>query len=75
MTSIRQLTAELTAGTTTARALVDAALAAIDDPAGEGERAFLVANRDSARATADGYDAIRSAGGTLPPFAGIPIAI
>lgn len=75
MTSIRQLAAELAAGTTTARALVDAALAAIDDPAGEGERAFLVANRDSARATADGYDAIRSAGGTLPPFAGIPIAI
>ncbi len=75
MTPIRQLADELASGTTTAQALVEDALAAIGDPAGEGKRAFLLVDHEGARATAAGYDAIRSAGGTLPPFAGIPIAV
>ncbi len=75
MTTIRELAADLADGKRTARGLVDECLAAIDDPAGEGSRAFIHADGDAARAVADGYDAIRSAGGTLPPFAGIPIAI
>lgn len=75
MTSIRQLADDLASGRATARSLVDAALGAIYDPGGEGKRAFLRVDAAEARATADGYDAIRRAGGTLPPFAGIPIAV
>ena len=71
---IRQLAADLAAGTTTTRALVEECLAVIEDPAGEGSRAFLRVDADTARATADGYDTIRAAGATLPPFAGIPLA-
>lgn len=75
MKSIRTLAAELTDGRVTARQLVDECLAAIEDPSGEGSRAFLRVAADRARATADGFDAIRRAGGALPPFAGIPVAI
>ncbi len=73
--SIRTLVGQLADGSTTARQLVDDCLAAIEDPAGEGQRAFLAVAGVQARATADGYDAIRAAGGALPPFAGIPVAI
>ncbi|MEM9566479.1 MAG: amidase [Actinomycetota bacterium] len=75
MTTLRHLAADLQAGRVTARALVDRALAAIEDPAGEGRRAFLQTDDAAARAVADGYDAIRRAGGALPPYAGIPIAL
>ncbi|MGI9595002.1 MAG: amidase [Acidimicrobiales bacterium] len=75
MKSIRALAAALAGGAVSARQLVDECLKAIDEPAGEGSRAFLAVATDRARATADGYDAIRRAGGTLPPFAGIPVAI
>ncbi|MEL6986114.1 MAG: amidase family protein, partial [Actinomycetota bacterium] len=75
MTPIRNLAEDLAAGRVTARQLVDQALATIDDPAGEGERAFIRVDADAAKATADGYDGIRQAGGTLPPFAGIPLAV
>lgn len=72
--SIREVAADLAAGRVTARSLVDDCLGRIGDPAGEGKRAFLRVDAEGARATADGYDAIRRAGGTLPPFAGIPVA-
>lgn len=73
--SIETLTRALNDGTTTARELVDQALARIADPAGEGSRAFLSVADEQARATADGIDAIRAAGGALPPFAGLPFAV
>lgn len=74
-TSIRELAQRLADGSLTARSLVDDCLKAIEDPAGEGARAFLRVDADQARAVADGYDAIRAKGGALPPFAGIPVAI
>lgn len=75
MIPLRTVAAELAGGERTSRSLVDDCLAAIDDPAGEGSRAFLLVDADAARATADGVDAIRRAGATLPPFAGIPLAV
>ena len=75
MTVLRELADDLAAGRVTARSLVDRCLAVIADPAGEGARAFLRVDAEAARATADGYDAIRRSGATLPPFAGIPIAV
>ena len=73
--SIRSLLSSLSAGHVSARSLVDECLAAIEDPAGEGSRAFLSVATDAARATADSYDAVRASGGTVPPFAGIPVAV
>lgn len=75
MKTIRTLAAELANGVTTARQLIDDCLAQIENPAGEGRRAFITVAAQRARATADGFDAIRAAGGTLPPFAGIPVAV
>jgi aspartyl-tRNA(Asn)/glutamyl-tRNA(Gln) amidotransferase subunit A len=75
MKTIRELAADLAAGQVTARELVDECLVAIEDPAGEGSRAFLSVAAERARATADGYDTIRAGGGALPPFAGIPLAV
>jgi aspartyl-tRNA(Asn)/glutamyl-tRNA(Gln) amidotransferase subunit A len=67
--------AALAAGTTTAAALTEAALARIADPAGEGARAFVTVHGATARATAAAMDALRAAGRAPSPFAGIPISI
>lgn len=75
METIRTLAAELTAGTTTARQVVEESLAAIADPDGEGSRAFLHVASTEACASADAIDRLRSDGVPLPPFAGIPVAI
>lgn len=72
---IRSLMSDLASGALTARALLDQSLAAIADPAGEGSRAFLEVHDATAIAVADGIDAVRSAGGTLPPLAGVPVAL
>jgi aspartyl-tRNA(Asn)/glutamyl-tRNA(Gln) amidotransferase subunit A len=73
--SLRATAAELEAGSTTARELVDEAIEAIDDPAGEGRRAFLLVDRDGARQAADRIDTARADGQQIPPLAGIPIAV
>lgn len=57
------------------RELVEQALAAIDDPAGEGARTFIRVNRDTALADADRVDTLRRSGASLHPLAGIPISI
>ena len=62
-------------GRTTSRALVEAALARIADPAGEGARTFTKVYADSARAAADAQDQLRQAGYVASPLAGLPVSI
>jgi aspartyl-tRNA(Asn)/glutamyl-tRNA(Gln) amidotransferase subunit A len=65
----------LESGRTTSRALVDACLERIADPAGEGSRTFTKVYADQARVSADAMDALRHAGRAPGPFAGIPVSI
>ncbi|NEW92235.1 amidase [Rhodopseudomonas sp. BR0M22] len=69
------LAADLEAGRTTARKLVEDCLARIDDPAGEGARAFIHVDRDAALQAADAMDRLRAANAAPSPFAGIPVSI
>ncbi|MGX9966927.1 amidase [Roseomonas sp. F4] len=73
--TLAEAAAALAAGTTTARALTEAALARIAQPGGEGARAFLTVHADSARAAASAMDALRAAGRAPSPWAGIPISV
>jgi len=73
--TLAKLAADLAAGRATSRALVEAALARIADPAGEGKRAFLKVYEQSARAAADAQDKLRAAGYVASPLAGIPVSI
>lgn len=72
---VRTLAQDLESGAVRARDLVESALAAIADESGEGSRAFVKVLADQARAEADASDRVRLAGGWVPPFGGIPIAI
>jgi aspartyl-tRNA(Asn)/glutamyl-tRNA(Gln) amidotransferase subunit A len=74
MRTLRQTVAKLDAGGSS-RALLEECLARIDDPAGEGRRAFLKVHRDAALAAADRADRLRKDGRAGPPFAGIPVSI
>ena len=65
----------LESGRTTARDLVEDALAAIADPDGEGRRAFVTVYADQARQGADAMDALRRTGRAPGPYAGIPISL
>src|SRR5436853_4800808 len=69
------LAADLAAGRTTSRELVEQALARIADPAGEGGRTFVKVYADSARKAADAQDQLRAAGYVASPLAGLPISI
>ena len=69
------LAADLAAGRTTSRALVDEALARIADPAGEGSRTFIKVYADRARAAAEAQDQLRKAGYVASPLAGLPVSI
>ena len=69
------MAAALASGKTTSRDLTDACLAKIEDPAGEGARAFISVDADGARAQADAMDALRAAGAEPSPWAGIPISL
>lgn len=73
--TLETLADDLAAGRTTSRALVEACLARIEDPSGEGARAFVSVDRDKALAAADAMDGLRRAGAAPSRFAGIPIAI
>ena len=73
--TIGQLAADLAAGRTTSRQLTEEALARIEDPKGEGKRAFVKVWRAQALAAADASDLQRKAGIVLSPLAGIPVSI
>jgi aspartyl-tRNA(Asn)/glutamyl-tRNA(Gln) amidotransferase subunit A len=72
---ILQLAAELAAGRTTSRKLTEEALARIEDPKGEGSRAFIHVYKTQALAAADASDALRKAGMVPGALAGIPVSI
>src|SRR5262245_46123824 len=57
------------------RELVERALAAIDDPQGEGARTFIRVHREMALAAADRVDADARNGARPLPLAGLPISI
>jgi len=75
MRTLEQTANALAEGKTTSRALVEACLARIADPAGEGARAFIKTDADWARAMADAMDALRRAGRAPGRYAGIPVAL
>lgn len=73
--TILELAADLAQGRTTSRALTEAMLARIDDPAGEGSRVFIKVDRDGALAAADHWDRARKLGLAPSPIAGLPVSI
>lgn len=74
MRTIQDMAAALESGATTARALVETGLARINDPAGEGARAFIKVDAERALVVADAMDALRRAGRAPSRWAGIPTA-
>jgi aspartyl-tRNA(Asn)/glutamyl-tRNA(Gln) amidotransferase subunit A len=75
MWTVEALQRDLAAGRTSSRELVEQALARIADPAGEGARAFLKVNADSARADADHADRLRKAGVRRSALDGLPVSV
>ena len=73
--TLAKLAADLAVGRTTSRALVEAALERIADPAGEGKRAFVKVYADHARSAAEAQDKLRAAGYVASPLAGLPVSI
>jgi aspartyl-tRNA(Asn)/glutamyl-tRNA(Gln) amidotransferase subunit A len=73
--TVLSLAADLAAGRSSSRALVEAALARIADPEGEGARTFIKVYADSAREAADAQDRLRRAGYVASPLAGLPVSI
>jgi aspartyl-tRNA(Asn)/glutamyl-tRNA(Gln) amidotransferase subunit A len=72
---LRTLARDLDKGIVTSAALVETALARIQDPAGEGARAFIAIDGAAALEQAAFYDDQRKVGRTVPPYAGIPIGV
>jgi len=72
---LAQLAADLAAGRTTSRALVETALERVADPAGQGSTVFVEVDAANARASADALDRLRAAGTVLSPLAGIPVSV
>jgi aspartyl-tRNA(Asn)/glutamyl-tRNA(Gln) amidotransferase subunit A len=75
MRGIDDIAADLAAGRTKSRDLIEAALARIADPAGEGSRTFIKVHDHQARVMADAADALRKVGRAAGSYAGIPIAL
>jgi len=73
--TLATLADDLAAGRTSARKLVDACLAKIADPKGEGQRAFIHVDAAAAIAAAEAMDRLREANAAPSPYAGIPISI
>lgn len=75
MWTVTQLSRDLEAGKTSSRALVEQALARINDPKGEGKRAFLQVYADRALADADYADQLRKRGARRSPIDGLPVSL
>ena len=75
MTTLEQHADALASGTTTSRALVEACLARIAEPGGEGARTFTKVHAEQARTMADAMDLLRRAGRAPSRYAGIPISL
>jgi aspartyl-tRNA(Asn)/glutamyl-tRNA(Gln) amidotransferase subunit A len=75
MWTVAQLRADLDRGRTSSRELVEQALARIADAAGEGARAFLTVEADSARAEAEHCDRLRKRGVRRSPVDGLPVSL
>lgn len=75
MWTVAQLGADLAAGKTSSRELVEQALARIGERSGEGERAFLKVYGDTARADADYCDRLRKAGVRRSLVDGLPVSL
>jgi aspartyl-tRNA(Asn)/glutamyl-tRNA(Gln) amidotransferase subunit A len=73
--TVADLSAALAAGRSSSRELVEAALARIADPAGEGQRCFLRVYAENARVAAEAQDRLRKAGYVASPLAGLPVSI
>jgi len=75
MWTVAQLRADLVAGRTSSRELVEQALARIEDRSGEGGRAFLKVYADAARADAAYADRLRQAGVRRSAVDGLPVSL
>jgi aspartyl-tRNA(Asn)/glutamyl-tRNA(Gln) amidotransferase subunit A len=75
METVAEQAHALETGRTTSRALVEACLARVADPAGEGARTFIEVHAEPARALADAADWQRKVGRAPSPYAGIPISL
>src|SRR5258707_1027801 len=73
--SMTSLQRGLSSGSVTSRQLVEAALAAINDPNGEGKATFIKVHAEKALQSADAIDARRKTGLAMPSLAGIPISV
>jgi len=73
--SLEHLSAELEAGRVSSRELVEACLARIADPAGEGARVYIRVDAEDARRAADEIDEARARGERTRRYAGIPVSI
>ena len=75
MKTLAELSRDLATGKITSEQLVHECLEKINNPAGEGARAFIKVYADSARADARASDVARKSGRAASPLAGIPISI
>ena len=69
------LAADLAAGRTSSRTLVQACLERIQDPRGEGRTTYLHVDKSAVLAQADAMDLLRASRAAPSPYAGIPISI
>src|SRR4030088_1944476 len=73
--TLATLADDLATGRTSARMLVDACLANIADPNGEGARVFIHVDAEAATEAAEAKDRLREIKAAPSPYAGIPISI
>jgi aspartyl-tRNA(Asn)/glutamyl-tRNA(Gln) amidotransferase subunit A len=73
--TLATLADDLATGRTSARKLVDACLASIADPKGEGARAFIQVDAEAAIEAAEAMDRLREVKAAPSPYAGIPVSI